>query len=178
MQPVEIRLFFGHKKNIKVTGNETGRVWEGHGMKITLQQISEGTEEIVIRYRQMTKRIDGIVRYVEGQDEKLLGIKDGQQFFIGIHKVIYLESVEGVTYFYTEDEIYKSDLTLTLFESLYEEENFFRCSKAMVVNLYRIHKLKSMSGNRIDATMDNGEHVVISRHYAKELRRILKGERE
>ena len=58
---------------------------------------------------------------------------------------------------------------------LYSEEGFFRCSKAMVLNVYRIEKLQSLSGNRIDATMDNGEHVIISRRYAKELRVLLKG---
>lgn len=57
-----------------------------------------------------------------------------------------------------------------------KQKGFFRCSKSMVINIYRINKLKSMSGNRIDVTMDNGEHVIISRRYAKELRSTLKGE--
>lgn len=147
-------------------------------MKIRLQQISEGTEEVIIKYKQMTEQIDGIVRYIEGQEQKLVGVRDGQRFFISIHKVIYLESVEGVTYLYTEQEVYRSDFTLAAFEAVYMEEGFFRCSKSMVINIYRIHKLKSLPGSRIDATMDNGEHVVISRRYAKELRQILKGETE
>ena len=46
----------------------------------------------------------------------------------------------------------------------------------LIINIYRIEKLKSESGNRIDAMMDNGEHVIISRRYAKELRTILRGE--
>lgn len=145
-------------------------------MKITLQQISKGNEEIIIKYRQMTEDIEGIVKFIEGQGEKLLCTKDGQQFLISIHKVIYLESVDGVTYLYTEDEVYKSNLTLALFEVLYVSEGFFRCSKSMVINIYRIRKLKSMSGNRINVTLDNEEHVVISRRYAKELRRIIKEE--
>lgn len=147
-------------------------------MKITLEQISQGVDEVIIKYKQMTKRIDGIVRYIEGQEQKLSGVKDGQQFLISIHTVIYLESVEGITYLYTEQEVYRSEFTLALFEALYGEEGFFRCSKSMVINLYRIDKLKSMPGSRIDVTMDNGEHVVISRRYAKELRQILKGEME
>jgi len=144
-------------------------------MKITLEKISEGKEEVIIRYKEMTERIDGIIKYIEGQGEKLSGVKDGHQFVIDIHKVVYLESVDGITWLYTENEVYKSDLTLTLCELLYREEGFFRCSKSMVINICRIYKLKSMSGSRIDVTMDNGEHVVISRHYAKELRTILRG---
>lgn len=145
-------------------------------MKITLQQIHEGNEEIIIKYKQMSKQIDSIVKFVEGQNEKLLGIKDSQQFYISIHKVIYLESVDGVTYLYTEEDVYKVGFTLAQFEILYMQEGFFRCSKSMVINIYRISRLKSMSGNRIDVTMDSGEHVIISRRYAKELRSVLKGE--
>lgn len=144
-------------------------------MKITLEHIDQGNEEVIIKYKEMTERIDGIIKYIEGQGEKLSGIKDGQKFVIGIHKVIYLESVDGMTWLYTENEVYKSDLTLTLCEMMYRGEGFFRCSKSMVINIYRIHKLKSMSQSRIDVTMDNGEHVVISRHYAKEFRSILRG---
>lgn len=145
-------------------------------MKVTLQQISKGNEEVVIKYRQMNRQIEDIVNYIKGQGQKLLGIKDGQQFFIHPHNIIYLESVEGVTYLYTEKEIYQSNLTLASFETFYAKEGFFRCSKSMIINMYRIRKLKSISGNRIDAAMDNDEHVLISRHYAKEFRNILKEE--
>jgi len=37
--------------------------------------------------------------------------------------------------------------------------------------------LHSLSGNRIDATMEGGEHIIISRRYAVEFRRLLKGGR-
>lgn len=147
-------------------------------MKITLQQVNKGNEEIIIKYSRITERIDGIVRYIEGQSGQLLGSKDGQQYVISVPKILYLESVEGVTYLYTEKDLYQSNLTLSLFESLYREEGFFRCSKSMVINIYRIKKLKSISGNRIDVTMDNDEHVVISRHYAKEFRSILRRDTE
>ncbi len=145
-------------------------------MKVVLQQISEGNEEIRIRYRQMTEQIEGIVHYIEGQSGKLIGMKNGQQFVIKPYDVIYLESVEGTVYIYTEKEVYCSSLTLMAAERAYIDEGYFRCSKSMVANIYRIQKLQSMSGNRIDVTMDNGEHIVISRRYAKELRNILKGE--
>lgn len=147
-------------------------------MKITLRQIEDGSEEIIIQYRQMTERLAGIIKYLEGQGERLLGEKEGAQFVVNVADIIYLESVEGAVFLYTEKEIYKSGLTLALFESLYAASGFFRCSKSTVLNLYRIKKLKSIPGNRIDAMLDNGEHIMISRRYAKELRSILKGEAE
>lgn len=145
-------------------------------MKVTLQQIDRGSEEVIIRYRRMTDQLAGIIEYLEGKSEKLAGMKDGQQFFVNIQDILYLESVDGVTFFYTKNEAYRTGYTLTLFETLYVQEGFFRCSKSGMLNIYRIRKLKSMSGNRIDAMMDNGEHIVISRRYAGELRRILREE--
>lgn len=144
-------------------------------MKVILQEITKGQDEVIIRYKQMTDKIKDIVRYVEGQGGKMIGTKDGQQFVIKPNQVIYLESVEGITYLYTENEVYRSNLTLMAAERIYAEEGYFRCSKSMVINIYRIQKLQSMPENRIDVTMDNEEHVVISRRYAKELRNILRG---
>lgn len=145
-------------------------------MKVTLQQIYEGSEEAVIKYRQMTERIEGIVRYLEGQNEKLIVIKDGRQILLNLPDIIYAESVDGTTFLYTQSEIYRTVHTLAHFEARYAEEGFFRCSKSVVLNIYRISRLKSMSGSRIDATMDNEEHIIISRRYARQLRSILKGE--
>lgn len=145
-------------------------------MKVTLQQIEKGNEEVIVRYRQMTERLERVVEYLEGQNEKLPGTRNGQQFFINIQDILYLESVDGITYFYTKKEVYRTAHTLALFETLYAQEGFFRCSKAMMLNIYRIERLKSMPGNRIDATMDNGEHIVISRRYAGELRNLLREE--
>lgn len=145
-------------------------------MKITLEQISEGADEVIIKYQKMLPEIEEIVNYIERQRETLVGIKDGEQCVLKPQDVIYMESVDSVTYLYTDKEVYKSNMTLLSAETIYSEEGYFRCSKSMVINIYRIKKLKSMAGNRIDATMDNGEHVVISRAYAKELRSILKGD--
>ncbi len=65
-------------------------------------------------------------------------------------------------------------MTLNALEYHFRTQGFFRCSKSMVINIYRISYLESKPGNRIDAMMDNGEHVIISRRYASGLRAVLK----
>ena len=83
-------------------------------MKITLQQIKEGNEEVIIRYRQMTERVEEMIKYLEGQSKKLHGMKAGQQCVINVPDIIYLESVDEATFFYTECAVYQSDFTLAL----------------------------------------------------------------
>ena len=142
-------------------------------MKVTLQQITGGMEEVIIKYRQITEQIEGLINYINQNEKKLMVLKEGQQFALPPQNVIYLESVVGITYAYTSMEVYRTNLSLAAVETMYMQEGYFRCSKSMIINIYRIERLKSEPGNRINARMDNGEHVVISRRYAKELRSIL-----
>lgn len=144
-------------------------------MKLSMEQIDAGTEEVIIRYLHMTEQIKEIADCVNRQGKSLFALKDGEWSVIRPGDVIYLESVDGGTWLYTADAVYRTADSLAAVEARYEEEGYFRCSKSMVVNIYHIAHLKSEPGNRIRAQMDNGEYVMISRRYAKELRSILKG---
>ena len=145
-------------------------------MKLTLQQITEGQEEIIVRYYERNEEVDSLIRRIEQKNDKILAVIEDKKILIAPADVLYLESVDNTVYAYTKTVVGKTSLTLVLAESLYEAEGFFRCSKSMVINIYHIEYLKSIAGNRVDVTMDNGEHVVISRRYVKALRTILKGE--
>lgn len=144
-------------------------------MKITLQQIAEGPEELVIRYQTLTEEIKQLVEILEHREGQLIGEKDGRKHVLALQQIIYFESVDGVTYACMSQEVYRINLPLAAIEKQYEADGFFRCSKGMILNIYRIHSLRSQPGNRIDAIMDNQEHVIISRRFAGELRARLKG---
>lgn len=146
-------------------------------MKLTLQQITEGQEEVIVRYFERNEEVESLIRRIEQKNDKLLVVMEDKKILIAPEDVLYLESVDNIVYVYTKKIVGKTGLTLSLSESLYENDGFFRCSKSMVINIYHIEYLKSIAGNRVDVTMDNGEHVVISRRFVKALRSILKGER-
>lgn len=145
-------------------------------MKITLQQIPDGQDEVIIRYRELTEQIDELIQSIRHRRDKIYAEKDGAKMLVSPDKVLYLESVDNTVYVYTKEAVAKTNLTLSAAESIYSSDGFFRCGKSMVINIYHIEYLKSISGNRVDVTMDNGEHVIISRRYVKALRSILKGE--
>ncbi len=145
-------------------------------MKLTLQRITEGQEEVIVRYFERNKEIDSLIRRIEQKNDKILAVNEEKKILITPSDVLCLESVDNAVYVYTEGEVGKTGLTLSTAENMYAEDGFFRCSKSMVINIYHISYLKSIPGNRVDVTMDNGEHVIIPRRYVKTLRSILKGE--
>ena len=91
--------------------------------------------------------------------------------------LLYLESVDDRLFAYTGDKTLRLVGSLSSFMTDLDDGSFFRCSKSMVINVNRVKALKSLSSNRIDATMEGGEHIIISRRYASEFRRLLKGGR-
>lgn len=140
-----------------------------------MNKILQGQEEVVIRYREMTPQIEAIADLVQGRGRRLTGLWQGEQLMISPEKVLYLESVDGVCWAYLEDKVCRISGGLGQFAADFADRGFFRCSKSMAINLHRIERLKSEPGNRIRATMENGEQVMISRKYAGQLRQILKG---
>ena len=147
-------------------------------MKLTMKQITEGEDEVIIRYRQMNDEVEAVASIVQSSGKRIEGYEDGRQLFLLPEQIYYFESVDGTTYAYLKDMVCKVNDSLERLAIRYEDRGMFRCSKSMVINIYTISYLKSETGNRICATMENGEKVMISRRYARILRQILKGGRE
>lgn len=144
-------------------------------MKLTMSRITQGEDEVIIKYREMNEQIEAIAGMVQGSGQKISAYENGKMYLLLPENIFYLESVDGITYAYLKDKVYKVQMSLWELAICYESRGFFRCSKSMVINIYKIGCLKSEPGNRIRATMENGEQVMISRKYAKGLRQILKG---
>lgn len=145
-------------------------------MKYIINQRTDGEDELILNYREVNEEVERILAFMEQGNRRILGWKENEQVVIAPGELLYAESVEGKTFAYTEQEVYRINYTLQQLEVLLQKECFFRCSKSMIMNINKVASLRSLSSNRIDATMENGEHIMISRTYASEFRKKLRGE--
>ena len=145
-------------------------------MKYTIEQIKQGDDELILRYQNLNQEVEHIMDFMSFAEKKLVGTKDGSQMVIDVKQIFYIESVDRKTFVYLEDDVVRVEYTLTQLERMLNSLRFFRCSKSMIMNIDKVKVLDSLASNRIDATMCNGEHIIISRTYASEFRRRLKGE--
>lgn len=144
-------------------------------IEVDIRKEYEKDPHVLIHCREQNQEVQEIVALLETKNQKLIGMKNQQEHIIPPKEVLYAESVDGVTYLYTKEAVYRTTYSLTELEERYRARGYFRCSKSAVLNMHAIESLKSEEGNRIDAALCNGEHIIISRRYAKELRQILKG---
>lgn len=145
-------------------------------MKYTIEQIAKGEDELILRYQRLNGEVEVVLQFMNAPPKKLIGTKDNTQAIIDFADILYVETVDRKTFIYTADDVFRSELTLAQLEEVLNTVNFFRCAKSMIINIDKISTLKSLASNRIDAALVNGEHIIISRTYASEFRKILKGE--
>jgi len=139
-----------------------------------MNHISTGEDEVIVNYLVMTPEIERIVNFIKGEQTRLIGWQEKQQKVIDIKSILYIETVDGSTFAYTETDVLKLDYTLAQLEQQLNDINFFRSSKSMIINIDKVDSLRSLPSNRIDVRLVNGEHTIISRTYASDFRRILK----
>lgn len=148
-------------------------------MKVDIRKIETGDDEVIVRYKEETGRIRKILDVLRDGGEKLYGKKESDVVSVIPGDILYIESVDDKIFAYTCDDVIRLEGTLAGIIQKLGDERFFRCSKSMIINIDKVDSLHSLSSNRIDATMEGGEHIMISRTYASEFRRILRGyERE
>lgn len=147
-------------------------------MKISLEQVKPGEEEIRIRYWEITPELRRILAFLQEDSPVILGKNENGQCRLLPEQIYYFERVDDKMFAYTKEQEFQVGLTLRDAEERLKRHGFFRCNKSFVVNIDRIVSVRSQMGNRIDARLDNQEHVIISRRYVKEFRELLKGGKE
>lgn len=143
-------------------------------MKVRIEHILDGEEEVLIRCYENNEEVENILTVLNSQKKKIVGHIGGTKHLLEPAQLYYCESVDNCVFAYTVNAVFKLQSTLNELENEFEDVGFFRCSKSMIININAITSLQSIMGNRIDATLKNKEHIIISRHYAKLLKEVLR----
>ena len=69
-------------------------------MKLTMKHITEGEDEVIIRYREMNEEVEAIASVVHSSGKRISGYEGGRQLFLLPEQIYYFESVDGTTYAY------------------------------------------------------------------------------
>lgn len=146
-------------------------------MQVLIRKIlNKEDEQVIIECVEMTKDFEDIKDYVLMKGNILIGYIEDTAFQINLSDILYFEAVGEQVFAYTADELYSVKLRLYEVEKQYQKHKFVRCSKSIIVNLTQIESFRPALESRLYARMKNGEDIVVSRMYAKELkRRIMEG---
>jgi len=129
--------------------------------------------EIIVRYCHMDESLKRVVAAIRLACGTLIGRQEERTYVLNADDVYYFEAVEGKVFIYGEREVYETSLRLYEIKSRFEITDFFRASKSVVANLSKISSVKAVFNGRFEATMKNGEKIIISRQYVPVLKKKL-----
>lgn len=142
-------------------------------MKVEIKQvISKEDEQAVISAVTITEDIQNAIDILDNNCRVIPVLSDGETVMCKTDKIYYIESVDKRSYVYTKENCYETKYRLYELEEVLSA-SFFRCSKAMIINIRKIKSVKGELNGRMNAELLNGEQIVISRAYVKELKRKL-----
>lgn len=143
-------------------------------MKITVEHAPVPENEVVLRCPELDGEMLWVLSLLRSGLQKLCVWDEAKAVtLLPPGEAVYCESVDERTFVYTQGAVYQTALSLAELEGRYGQMGFFRVGKGAVVNLHHIRSLKSQPAGRIEATMETGEKLTVSRHYAPLLRERL-----
>lgn len=117
-------------------------------------------------YKVKDRDIIGIMNYFESSEIILGKNKEFTKKILPID-IFYLETVERRCFAYLENEVYQVDFHLRNFQERFGGNGFIQIGKSMIVNVYKIDRIKTDSNMRMRLIMENGEVLVLNRTYKK-----------
>ncbi|MCR5250452.1 MAG: LytTR family transcriptional regulator DNA-binding domain-containing protein [Lachnospiraceae bacterium] len=148
-------------------------------MKVILEKVAKPEEEGAhIRAVELTEEVRNAVDLLENNCRSISVSRVGEEkspgesYMLGTNRIYYTESIDKRTYVYTKEECFETRYRLYELEDILGV-NFLRVSKSLVVNMRKIRSVKTELNGRMTAELLNGEKIVISRSYVKDLKRKL-----
>ena len=143
-------------------------------MKITIEEVKDGEEEsLTLRCRELTPQLVQLINSLKEGKSRLVGIENEKNVLLNPEEIYYVEAVDNKVFLYTKSNVYSSKYKLYEVEEQFRYTELFRASKSVILNASKIKSVTPSLSGRFEASLMNGEKVIISRQYVKRLREIL-----
>ena len=137
-------------------------------MKINIDQSNNYSEvEITIKCNNIDERLEKLISSIRLYSSTISGKREDKIYFLKPEDVYYFDTVDEKVFIYTAHEVYETSLKLYELEERFAGTSIIRISKSTILNLMKIEYVSSLLNGRIEAVLQNGEKVIISRQYVQ-----------
>lgn len=143
-------------------------------MKITIKLDSNVEEtEITILCKTIDSELESVISSIGLINNIISGKLDNETFFISLGEVLYFETIDNKTFFYTKNKMYETSTKIYQLEEKFSDTPFVRINKSSLINIQKVRSIKSEENSKLIATLINGEKIVVSRQYIQKIKMKL-----
>lgn len=143
-------------------------------MKITIEDLPGGEEDqIIIRCNSLSEDIMRLIYKLKSREYAIFGYAGDEIRRIVPENVYYFESVDNKVFIYCNKDVLETKYKLYEIENELGGADFLRVSKSVILNITKIKSLRPAFNGRLEADLNNGEKIIISRQYVMDLKKKL-----
>ncbi len=143
-------------------------------MKLLIDQSPDNEEvQITIKCGIIDAALEELIAQIRLYSFSVTAKKDGRTYPVSLSDIYYFESIDNRTFLYREHQVYECELKLYELEGQLTKTDFVRVSKSCILNVKVLKSVRALLNGKMEAELENGEKVIINRHYVEALKRKL-----
>ena len=143
-------------------------------MRVEQRQVKDQPLTVIVEYPEYDHTVERLVSRIKDLNISFTGKADGKTFSIDIPDIYYIENVERKIFLYLKKDIYRFDGTMSDIDSAIADTDLVRISRTCFMNVSHLKEIMQMKNSHLEAVLDNGEKLIVSRKYLKDIKKIFR----
>ena len=143
-------------------------------MRVEQRQVKDKPLTVIVEYPEYDQTVERLVNKIKNLSISFTGKADGKTFSIDISDIYYIENVERKIFLYSKKDIYRFDGNMTDIDQAIVDTDLVRISRTCFMNVFHLREIMQMKNSHLEAVLDNGEKLIVSRKYLKDIKKIFR----
>ena len=143
-------------------------------MRVEQRQVKGQPLTVIVEYPEYDKSVDNLINKIKNMSISFTGKSDGKTVSIDISDIYYIENVERKIFLYSKKDIYRYDGSMADIDSSISETDLVRISRTCFMNVSHLKEIMQIKNSHLEAVLDNGEKLIVSRKYLKDIKKIFR----
>ena len=143
-------------------------------MRVEQRQVKDQPLTVIVEYPEYDKSVDNLINKIKNMSISFTGKSDGKTVSIDISDIYYIENVERKIFLYSKKDIYRYDGSMADIDSSISVTDLVRISRTCFMNVSHLKEIMQIKNSHLEAVLDNGEKLIVSRKYLKDIKKIFR----
>lgn len=143
-------------------------------MRVEQRQVKNQPLTVIVEYPEYDKSVDNLINKIKNMSISFTGKSDGKTVSIDISDIYYIENVERKIFLYSRKDVFRYDGSMADIESSIAETDLVRISRTCFMNVSHLKEIMQIKNSHLEAVLDNGEKLIVSRKYLKDIKKIFR----
>lgn len=143
-------------------------------MRVEQRQVKDQPLTVIVEYPEYDKTVDRLISKIRNMSINFTGRADGKTVSIDISDIYYIENVERKIFLYSKQDVYRYDGNMTDIDSAIADTDLVRISRTCFMNVSHLKEIMQIKNSHLEALLDNGEKLIVSRKYLKDIKKIFR----